>query len=143
MNDSLFLKELVRQIRALDMYGVWEKTPDAQLLADKYIKTKEQLKEIPIIADISKETITDIRMILQAVALAFEGKTGVMASVCLEMSHEGFGRGLVTAEKIVLVDKYFKDAHRFSFLSMEKLVEEGEKYLSKAVESYEKFKPCI
>ena len=143
MNDSLFLKELVRQIRALDMYGVWEKTPDAQLLADKYIKTKEQLKEIPIIADISKETITDIRMILQAVALAFEGKTGVMASVCLEMSHEGFGRGLVTAEKIVLVDKYFKDSHRFSFLSMEKLVEEGEKYLSKAVESYEKFKPCI
>jgi probable nitrogen fixation protein len=89
MSDSLFAKELVKQLRALDMYGVWEKTPDNDLLTQKYIKSKEQLREIPIIADISKETITDIRMILQAVALAFEGKTGVMANVCLEMSHEG------------------------------------------------------
>jgi probable nitrogen fixation protein len=143
MSESLFLKELVKQIRALDMYGVWEKEADASLLTTKYIKTKEQLKEIPIIADISKETITDLRMILQAVALAFEGKTGVMANVCLEMSHEGFGRGVVIADKIVLMDKYFKDAHRFSFPTLEKLTEEGDKYLAKAVETYEKFKPCL
>ena len=143
MSESLFLKELIKQIRALDMYGVWEKTPDAELLTQKYIRSKEQLREIPIIADISKETITDIRMILQAVALAFEGKTGVMANVCLEMSHEGFGRGVVVADRIAIMDKYFKDAHRFSFLSIEKLIEEGDKFLAKAVETYEQFKPCI
>jgi len=143
MSDSLFAKELVKQVRALDMYGVWEKIPDAELLAQKYVKTKEQLREIPIIADISKETITDIRLILQAVGIAFEVKTGVMANVCLEMSHEGFGRGLVVTEKVVLMDKYFKDAHRFSFATVEKLVEEGDKYLAKALETYEKFKPCM
>lgn len=141
--EGLFFKELIKQIRALDAYGMWEKTPDVELVTQKYVKTKEQLKEIPIIADISKETITDIRMILQAVALAFEMKTGVMANVCLEMSHEGFGRGLVTAERVVLLDKYFKDAHRYSFLTVEKLTEEGDKLLAKAIETYEKFKPCI
>ena len=143
MSDSLFLKELIMQIRALDTYGVWEKFSDDDLISRKYIKSKEQLKEIPIIADISKETIGDIRMILQALALAFEKATGVMASVCFEMSHEGFGRGLVVAEKIVLVDKYFKYAHRFSYPAIEKLTLEGDKLLAKAVENYEKFKPCI
>jgi len=143
MNDSAYLKELIMQIRALDTYGVWEKFSDTELLERKYIKTKEQLKEIPIIADISKETIGDIRMILQALALAFEKKTGVMASVCFEMSHEGFGRGIVTAEKIVLVDKYFKDAHRFYYPTTEKLSEDGDRLLIKAIEIFEKFKPCI
>lgn len=143
MNESLFLKELVKQIRAIDTYGVWDKSSDAELLSRKYIKTKEQLKELPIIADISKESIADIRMILQALALAFEVKTGVMANVCLEMSHEGFGRGVVIAEKVVLVDKYFKDAHRFSFLTIEKLIEDGDKLLAKAVETYDKFKSCL
>jgi len=143
MSESVFLKELVRQVRALDTYGVWEKESDEQLLGKKYIKTKEQLKEIPIIADISKETIGDIRMILQAIALAFEGKTGVMANVCFEMSHEGFGRGVVIADKIVIADKYFKDAHRFAYPTMEKFIEEGDKMLAKAIETYEKFKPCM
>jgi probable nitrogen fixation protein len=143
MNESVFLKELVKQVRALDTYGMWEKFSTEELLGRKYIKTKEQLKEIPIIADISKETIGDIRMILQALALAFETKTGVMASVCFEMSHEGFGRGMVIAERVVVVDKYYKDAHRFGFPTMEKLAEDGDKLLAKAFEVYEQFKPCM
>ena len=73
--ESVFLKELVKQIRAIDTYGVWDKTSDEELLTKKYVKTKEQLKEIPVIADIDKEQITDIRLILQALALAFEVKT--------------------------------------------------------------------
>ena len=86
--ESVFLKELVKQIRAIDTYGVWDKTSDEELLTKKYVKTKEQLKEIPVIADIDKEQITDIRLILQALALAFEVKTMEMANVVLEMSHE-------------------------------------------------------
>jgi len=140
MSDSVFLKELVKQVRALDTYGVWEKDSDEKLLGDKYIKTKEQLKEIPIIADITQEQIKDMRLLLQALALAFEQKTAEMANVVIEMSHEGFGRGVVIAEKIVIVDKYFKDAHRFGYPSIEKLVEEGEKMLDKAIATYNEYK---
>jgi probable nitrogen fixation protein len=140
MSDSVFLKELVKQVRALDTYGVWEKDSDEKLLGEKYIKTKEQLKEIPIIADITQEQIKDMRLLLQALALAFEQKTAEMATVVIEMSHEGFGRGVVIADKIVIVDKYFKDAHRFGYPTIEKLVEEGEKMLDKAIATYNEFK---
>ena len=72
------------------------------------------LKNIPIIADIDEMQIKDIRLIFQAVALAFEKITGVMCSVVMEMSHEGFGRVVVFTGKIVLCEKFFKDAHRYS-----------------------------
>lgn len=63
-----------------------------------------------------------------------------MCSVVMEMSHEGFGRVVVFANDIVLCEKYFKDAHRFSFRTFEKLEQEGEKYLIKAQEKYKKYK---
>lgn len=137
---ELFLETLTGQIRALDQFGTWGNKSDIELLKEKYVKTKEELKNIPIIADIDEMQIKDIRLIYQAVALAFEKITGVMCSVVMEMSHEGFGRVVVFADKIVLCEKYFKDAHRFSFRTFEKLEDEGEKYLVKAQEVYNKYK---
>ncbi|WP_024790279.1 DUF269 domain-containing protein [Lebetimonas sp. JH292] len=63
-------------------------------------------------------------------------------NVVMEMSHEGFGRCVVIADKIVLVNKYFKDAHRFSYRTLEKLYEDGEKMLNKAYKTYLQYKPC-
>jgi probable nitrogen fixation protein len=60
----------------------------------------------------------------------------------MEMSHEGFGRVAVIAEKVVIVNKYFKDAHRFGYRTLEKLYEDGEKLLNKSYEVYEQYKPC-
>lgn len=137
---ELFIKTLIGQIRALDQFGTWVNKSDEDLVKEKYVRTKEELKEIPIIADIDEMQIKDIRLIYQAVALAFEKITGVMASVVMEMSHEGFGRVVVFANDIVLCEKYFKDAHRFSFRTYESLEEEGEKYLKKAQEKYSKYK---
>ena len=137
---ELFLETLVGQIRALDQFGTWVNKTDKDLVVEKYVRTKEQLKEIPIIADIDEMQIKDIRLIFQAVALAFEKITGIMCSVVMEMSHEGFGRVVVFADDIVLCEKFFKDAHRYSFRTFEKLEEEGEKYLIKAQEKYKKYK---
>ena len=137
---ELFIQTLTGQIRALDQFGTWVNKSDDELLKEKYVKTKEELKEIPIIADIDEMQIKDIRLIFQAVALAFEKITGVMCSVVMEMSHEGFGRVVVFADDIVLCEKGFKDAHRFSFRTYEKLEEEGEKYLKKAQAKYNKYK---
>jgi len=142
LEQNRFTEELIRQLRATDQFGNWSKMSDEELLTAKYVKTKEDLKKIPIIADIDEMLIGEIKMIFKAIALQFERQTGVMCNVVMEMSHEGFGRCIVIADKIVLVDKYFKDAHRFSYRTLDKLYEDGQKYLDKAFSIYAQYKPC-
>jgi probable nitrogen fixation protein len=137
---SLYLETLIGQVRALDQFGTWANKDDKEILCEKYVKTKEQLKDIPVIADIDEMQIQDIRLIFQALALAFEKETGIMCSVVMEMSHEGFGRAVVIADKIVIVNKFFKDAHRYSFRTYEKLEDEGQKMLDSAIKIYEEYK---
>lgn len=137
---EIFINTLINQVRALDQFGTWTNRTDEEILIEKYVKTKEDLKNIPVIADIDEMHIQDIRLVYQSVALAFEKETGIMCSVVMEMSHEGFGRAVVIADKIVIVNKFFKDAHRYSFRTYEKLEEEGEKMLKSAIEIYEEYK---
>ncbi|MBN2767753.1 MAG: NifX-associated nitrogen fixation protein [Campylobacterales bacterium] len=137
---SLFIKTLIGQVRAMDQFGVWTNKSDEELLKEKYVKSKEDLKNIPVIADIDEMQIKDIRLIFQALALAFEMKTEIMCSVIMEMSHEGFGRAVVIADKIVIANKFFKDAHRYSFRSYEELVTSGEKMLEDAMAIYDQYK---
>lgn len=140
IKEHPFLSELIAQLRATDQFGHWTSTPNDELLTKKYVKTKEDLKKIPVIADIDEILVKEIRLIFQALATAFEKKTCQMANVVMEMSHEGFGRCVVICEGVVLTDKHFRDAHRFGYKSLENLAEEGEKMLRKAFESWEKYK---
>jgi len=139
--DELFIKTLNGQIRALDQFGSWDNKSDEELVALKYIKTKEDLKKLPIIADIDEIQVKDIRLVYQAYGLAFEKLTGVMCNVVLEMSHEGFGRAVVIADGIVIVDKYFKDAHRYGFRTFDDLKKEAQKVMEKALEKFHTFYP--
>ncbi len=141
-NKEDFKKELVRQLRASDQFGSWSKIKDEELLTKKYVKTKEDLKKISVIANIDEIWINEIKMIFKAIALQFERKTGIVCNVVMEMSYEGFGRCIVIADKIVLVDKYFRDAHRFSYRTLEELYKDGEKLLNKAYKTYLQYKPC-
>ncbi|MEJ2372419.1 MAG: NifX-associated nitrogen fixation protein [Sulfurimonas sp.] len=137
--ENIFINTLIGQVRALDQFGTWSNREDEDILKEKYVKSKEELKNIPVIADIDEMQIQDIRLIYQSVALAFEKETGIMCSVVMEMSHEGFGRAVVIADKIVIVNKFFKDAHRFSFRTYEKLCEEGEKMVQDAIKIYNEY----
>lgn len=140
---SDFLKHLAQQIRAQDLFGAWDAKSDEELLTKKYVKSKEELKALGVIADIDEETIENLKMLFKAVAAAFERKSGKMASVILEMNHEGFGRGVAIAGDIVVMDKTFRDAHRFAFESLDKLASEGEKWLKKAFEIDAKYKGAL
>jgi probable nitrogen fixation protein len=140
IKENIFISTLIGQVRALDQFGTWANKADEEILIEKYVKTKEELKNIPVIADIDEMQVQDIRLIFQAIALAFEKKTGIMCSVVMEMSHEGFGRAVVIADKIVIVNKFFKDAHRYSFRTYESLEEEGLKMLENAIKIYEEYK---
>jgi len=135
---SAFVQELVKQWRAQDTHGAWEGKDNATLLAP-YIITKEQRKEMPIIGDPDPETIWRLELFYNAVGLAIERETRIMVSPMMKMHHEGFGKMILTAGRLVVVNKQLRDVHRFGFETMEKLAAEGEKFVSEAIAMIRKF----
>ena len=129
--DSPFVKTLVSVWRAEDTYGVWEKLPDSKVLAE-FIVTKEQRREIPIIGDPDPDVMNRVEKFYVAVGLDIERATGRMASPMMKMSHEGFGRVILTVGRLVVISKSLRDVHRFGFDSFEKLAEAGEKLVEDA-----------
>lgn len=136
--ESVFVKELIKQWRAQDAHGTWDGKTDADLLAP-YVLSKEQRREMPIIGDPDPETLWRVELFYNAVGLAIERATGVMVTPMMKMHHEGFGRMVLTAGRLVVVNKQLRDVHRFGFLSMEKLAEEGEKLVAAGIEMINKF----
>ncbi len=127
--DSVFIKELVKQWRAQDSYGAWEGKSDEQLL-EPYVIDKEKRKTIPIIGDPDPETLWRMELFYNAVGLSIERASGIMVSPMMKMSHEGFGRQILIAGRLIVVNKQLRDVHRFGFLTLEKLAEEGEKLVA-------------
>lgn len=136
--ETPFVRELIKQWRAQDAHGAWDGKSDEQLLAP-YILTKEQRRGMPIIGDPDPETLWRLELFSNAVGLTIERATGVMVSPIIKMHHEGFGRLALTAGRLIVVNKYLRDIHRFGFESMEKLAAEGEKLVAAGVEMIEKF----
>jgi probable nitrogen fixation protein len=136
--NDVFLKELVKQWRAQDTHGTWDKKTDFDLLAP-YIVDKEARKKLPIIGDPDPETLWRLELFYNAVGLAIERATGVMVQPMMKMSHEGFGRVILTAGRLIVVNKHLRDMHRFGFDSAQKLAAEGAKLVAAGVEMIEKF----
>ena len=136
--SSVFLKELIKQWRAQDAHGAWDKKSDLDLIAP-YIITKEQRREVPIIGDPDPETLWRLELFYNAVGLAIERATGIMVSPIMKMHHEGFGRMVLTAGRLVVVNKHLRDVHRFGFETLGKLAEEGDKLVRAGVDMIEKF----
>ena len=133
-----FVQTLAKLVRAQDRFGVWEGKPDTDLLAD-YIVDKEKRKLIPIVGDPDPDILSRLEIFYSAIGLEVEKRTGVMSSPIMKMSHEGFGRMVVTAGRLIVINKHLRDVHRFGFESLEKLVAEGEKQVAAAAEMIEKF----
>jgi len=57
----------------------------------------------------------------------------------VHLTHEGFGRVLITVGKLVVLDRTLRDVHRFGFESLSKMKNEADKYLSVAIEIIGKF----
>lgn len=133
-----FLKELIKQWRAQDMHGSWDKKTDLDLL-EPYILTKEKRRELPIMGDPDPETLWRMELFYNAIGLAIERITGVMVSPIFKLHHEGFGRLVLTAGRLIVLNKNLRDVHRFGFDSVEKLEAEGEKLVAAGVEWIEKY----
>ncbi len=57
-----------------------------------------------------------------------------MAVPLVNLSHEGFGRAIITVGKLVVMDRTLRDVHRFGFPSLSKMKDEADKILSVALE---------
>lgn len=135
---SEFVRQLIKVWRAQDTHGAWEGKSNEQLL-DPYILTLERKKELPLMGDPDPETLWRLELFYNAVGLAIEAKTRCMVSPMMKMSHEGFGRMILTTGRLIVVNKQLRDVHRFGFSSMEKLAEEGQKFVTAGIEMIEKF----
>ncbi len=125
--------EMIKQMRALDSYGVWEGKSAAEIL-DPFVLTPERKKEIPVIGDPDEEVMARVKAFYNAIAILIEKECGLMAVPMLVLSHEGFGRVLITVGKLVVLDRSVRDVHRFGFASLSKMKDEADKYLSVALE---------
>lgn len=133
-----FIRELVKQWRAQDTHGTWEGKSDATLL-DPYVLTPEKRKDLPMMADPDPETLWRMELFYNAIALSIERETKVMVSPMLKMHHEGFGRQVLIAGRLIVFNKQVRDAHRFGFNTLEKLAAAGTKAVTEAVEMIRKF----
>jgi probable nitrogen fixation protein len=133
-----FIKEMVKQMRAIDSYGTYDEWTLEKILAP-FVKTKEQRREIPIIGDPDEETIARVKCFYNAIAVMIEKECGHMAVPLVNITHEGFGRALITVGKLVVMDRTVRDVHRFSFDSLSKMKDEADKLLSVALEIVGKY----
>ena len=136
--DSPFFRELVKQWRAQDTHGAWDNKDDLKLL-EGYVVDKEKRRQIPIMGDPDPETLWRLELFYNAIGLAVERATGIMVSPMMKMHHEGFGRMVLIAGRLVVINKNLRDVHRFGFETYAKLAAEGDKLVAAAIEMIEKF----
>ncbi len=124
--------EMVRQMRAIDAYGDTDNKSPAEIL-EPFVLTKEEKRELPIIGDPDEVVVARIKVFYNAISALIEQECGRMASPLVNLSHEGFGRVLITVGKLVVLDRSLRDVHRFGFPSLSKMKDEADKVLSVAL----------
>jgi probable nitrogen fixation protein len=136
--QSDFIKEMDKQMRALDSYGNYDGWPVERVLAP-FVVTKEQRRQIPIVGDPDDVTLARVKAFYNAIAALIEKECGLMAVPMMNITHEGFGRALITVGKLVVMDRTLRDVHRFGFESLSKMKDEADKFLSVALEIVGKY----
>jgi probable nitrogen fixation protein len=135
-----FVRELVKVLRAQDTHGTWDGKTDRMLL-DPFIVTPEQRREMPIIGDPDPEILWRVELFYNAIGVAIERETGNMVTPMMKMSHEGFGRIVLIAGRLIVVNKQLRDVHRFGYASLAKLAEAGGKFVSEGAQMIRDYAP--
>ncbi len=133
-----FVAELLRRIRAGDPYGHYDAVSEEALLRP-FLVTAEQRRALPLFGEPDAAALERLRAFHQAVAACLERETGTMVACLLDVNGEGFGRVLLFAGRLVLLDRTVRDAHRFGFASRERLAEEGERLIREGLAVLHRF----
>jgi probable nitrogen fixation protein len=126
-----FVQALITLIRAQDRSGAMEADTDEELL-EPFVVTKAQKREIPMFGDPDPDILMRVEQVYMAVCWLIERQTGIAAAPILNIHHEGWGRIVILTGRLVAVNAYVRELHRFGYenlVQMEakalKLVEEG------------------
>ncbi len=136
--ETDFIKEMVKQMRALDSYGSYDGWTVERIL-EPYIVTKEMRRQIPVIGDPDEQTLARVKAFYNGIAVLIEKECCLMAVPMVNITHEGFGRALITVGKLVVMDRTVRDIHRYGYDSFSKMKDEADKYLSVALEIIGKY----
>lgn len=136
--DAPFVKQLAKIWRAEDSHGAWDGKSDVDLL-EPYLLDKDKRHALPIVGDPDPDTVWRLELFFNVVALSIEKATGVMTQPILKMHHEGFGRMVLIAGRLIVVNKQLRDVHRFGFDNLAKLAAEGDKYVKDGIRMIQKF----
>lgn len=136
--DSDFIREMVRQMRAVDTYGTYDDWPAARIL-ESFILTKEMKRELPVIGDPDEIIISRVKAFYNAISALIEQECGLMATPLINLSYEGFGRVIITVGKLVVLDRNLRDVHRFGFRDLSRMKDEADRLLSVAIEIVGKY----
>jgi probable nitrogen fixation protein len=131
--ETDFAKEMVRQMRAIDTYGSYDDWPLEKIL-EPFVLTREKKREIPVIGDPDEIVMARVKAFYNAISAMIEKECKLMAVPMMNLSHEGFGRVLITVGKLVVMDRTLRDVHRFGFPTLGKMKDEADKILSVALE---------
>ncbi|NES97502.1 MAG: NifX-associated nitrogen fixation protein [Desertifilum sp. SIO1I2] len=131
--DSAFAKALVQQIRANDPYGTYRNWSD-EILLKPFVVTRAQKRGISVEGEVDPITQGRIMAFYRAIAARIEQETGQLSQVVIDLSHEGFGWALVFSGRLLIVVRTLRDAQRFGFDSLEKLIAEGEKLVNSGID---------
>ncbi|SBT07833.1 conserved hypothetical protein [Candidatus Accumulibacter aalborgensis] len=131
--ETDFVREMARQMRALDTYGTYSDWSVEKVL-DPYVLTRERKAGIPLIGDPDDETISRVKAFYNAISVLIEKECKLLAVPLVHLTHEGFGRAVITVGKLVAVDRTLRDVHRFGFASLSKMKDKVDKILAVALE---------
>ncbi|NFV79135.1 NifX-associated nitrogen fixation protein [Magnetospirillum aberrantis] len=126
-----FIQALLTLIRAQDRSGAMEADTDEELLAP-FVVTKVQKRDIPMFGDPDPDILGRVEQIYMAICWLIERETGIAAAPIMNIHHEGWGRIVIITGRLIAVNAYVRELHRFGYenlVQMEtkalKLVEEG------------------
>jgi probable nitrogen fixation protein len=133
--ESSFVRELVRQLRAHQGGNAWDGKTDEELLAPLLLSRQPR----PDDDEDDPDVFFRIELFYGAVGLAIEARRGIACTPLLKMHHEGFGRVVLLAGRLVVVNRFLRDARGFGFETLEKLADAGEKLVASGVEMIDRF----
>ena len=122
--ESEFMKEMVKQVRALDTCDTYKEWPVARILGPSVL-TGERKEDISTTDDPVDIILLQVRAFYNAIASLIEKECGLKAALMVDLTHEGLGRAVITAGKLVVMDKTLGDVRRFGFPSLSKMKDEA------------------
>ena len=136
--SGLYRDSLIALMRAHDTYGVWSKKSDDEVL-ESFVLTKEKRRSIPIIGDPDEKVLWRLEIFYTAVAYAINRESRLDATPIMKISGEGFGRVLITAGRLVVLNRTLRDVHRFGFESIDALAAAGQALVADGVDIINRF----